>query len=88
MAARRETASKLIEGGMSQREAAKALGVDPATVRSDLGLRENPSKSEGKSLTTKAERRAERELELANKQTTLPKLRYGVYASPEASGLI
>ena len=36
MAARRETAAKLIEAGMSQREAAKALGVGQTQIRRDL----------------------------------------------------
>lgn len=83
VAARRERATELIEGGLSQRQAAKALGVDPATVRQDLGLRDNSSKSEGKSFT-KAERRAQRELDLASEQTALPSRRYGVIvADPE-----
>jgi hypothetical protein len=38
--------------GLSQRKAAEVLGVDPSTVRADLGLRENPSLNEGKSLTS------------------------------------
>jgi predicted transcriptional regulator len=61
VAARRETATKLVEGGMSQRQVAKALGVDESTVRADL--RENPAEDAGKSRTTKAERRAQREIE-------------------------
>jgi N6-adenosine-specific RNA methylase IME4 len=88
VSARKEMTAKMIEGGMSQRQAAKALGVAPATVRADLGLRDNPSKSEGESRTgtaaTKAERRAQRELDLATKQTALPDKRYGVIvADPE-----
>jgi DNA-binding XRE family transcriptional regulator len=55
----------VIEAGMSQREAAKALGVDESTVWADL--RENPVQDAEKSRT-KAERRAQRELELASKQ--------------------
>jgi N6-adenosine-specific RNA methylase IME4/DNA-binding CsgD family transcriptional regulator len=79
--ARRETASKLIEAGMSQREAAKVLGVDESTVRADL--RENPAQAAEKSRT-KAERRAQRELELASAQAALPSHRYGVIvADPE-----
>jgi N6-adenosine-specific RNA methylase IME4/DNA-binding CsgD family transcriptional regulator len=79
--ARRETASKLIEAGMSQREAAKVLGVDESTVRADL--RENPAQAAEKSRT-KAERRAQRELELASAQAALPSQRYGVIvADPE-----
>lgn len=79
--ARRETAAKLIEGGLSQRQAAKALGVDESTVRADM--RENPAENAGKSRT-KAERRAERESELAAKQEALPEKKYGVIlADPE-----
>jgi hypothetical protein len=39
---------------MSQRKAAKVLGVDESTVRKDV--RENPAPNAGKSRTTKAER--------------------------------
>jgi transposase len=79
--ARRETVAKLIKGGMSQRGAAKALGVDEGTVRNDL--RKN-SAQDAEKPRTKAERRAERELELASKQTALPDKRYGVIvADPE-----
>ena len=60
VAARRETAAKLIEAGMSQREAAKALGVGQSTIRDDL--RGTHSKSSG-NHSTKAERRAQREFE-------------------------
>jgi len=81
VAARRETAAKLIEGGMSQRQAAKVLGVDEGTVRNDL--RKNSAENAEKPRT-KAERRAERELELASKQTALPSQHYGVIvADPE-----
>jgi N6-adenosine-specific RNA methylase IME4 len=82
VAARKETAAKLIEGGMSQRQAAKALGVGEATVRRDL--RQDDAKDAPERRTTKAERRAEREAELASKQTALPAKRYGVIvADPE-----
>lgn len=47
--ARREQAAKLIEGGMSQRKAAKALGVHHSTVQADLA--DNPPKAGGKSAT-------------------------------------
>jgi len=47
---------------LSQRQAAKALGVHHSTAQADLGGKS--AKSGGKSAT-KAERRAERELELA-----------------------
>jgi hypothetical protein len=56
--ARQGTATKLIEAGFSQRQAAKELGVSQSTVRDDLSR--SHSISEGK-LLTKAERRAERE---------------------------
>jgi len=80
--ARREKAAKLVEGGMSQRQAAKALGVDEGTVRNDL--RKNSAQDAEKSRTTKADRRAQRELDLADKQTALPNKRYGVIvADPE-----
>ena len=61
VAARRETAAKLIEAGMSQREAAKALGVSHTTVQRDV--EQNVPKS-GTERATKAERRAQREFEL------------------------
>lgn len=83
--ARREMAAKLIESGVSQREAAKALRVDEKTIRNDMRnnsaeLRENSAPQP----RTKAERRAQRELDLATKQTALPKQRYGVIlADPE-----
>jgi N6-adenosine-specific RNA methylase IME4 len=77
--ARRETAAKLIEAGMSQRAAAKALGVGKGTIHRDLtqkGAESAPERG-----ATKAERRAERELELASKQMALPDKRYGVIAA-------
>ncbi len=79
--ARREKAAKLVEGGMSQRQAAKALGVSQRSVGRDV--RQGASKGEANRLT-KAERRAAREVELAAKQTALPTKRYGVIvADPE-----
>ena len=79
--ARRETASKLIEGGMSQRQAAKALGVSHQTLGRDLA---HDGPESGPKRTTKADRRAQRELDLAGKQTALPTQRYGVIvADPE-----
>jgi N6-adenosine-specific RNA methylase IME4 len=81
IAARREMAAKLIEAGMSQRDAAKALGVGQAQIRRDLSPKGSETKQKG---STKAERRAERELELASAQTALPSQRYGVIvADPE-----
>lgn len=47
IAARKETAVKLIESGMSQRQAAKLLGVHHSTVGADLA--ENPPDAGGKS---------------------------------------
>ncbi|MGP0084635.1 MAG: hypothetical protein ACLP0B_13540 [Steroidobacteraceae bacterium] len=37
VAARREVATKLVESGMSQRKAAKMLGVDHKTIAKDVG---------------------------------------------------
>jgi transposase len=71
----------MIEGGMSQRQAAKALGVGKDTIRRDVA--QSAPESSAK-RATKAERRAERERELANKQVELPAARYGVIvADPE-----
>jgi N6-adenosine-specific RNA methylase IME4 len=77
--ARRKTATKLIESGLSQRQAAKLLGVSAATINADVQkLNENVQKP------TKAEKRAAREQELAGKIVALPKKRYGVIvADPE-----
>jgi len=74
---RREEATKLIEGGMSQRQAAKALGVDHKTICNDLRVGKN-SPEEKKTSPTKSERRAQREIELASEQVALPAKRYGV----------
>jgi hypothetical protein len=52
----------LIEGGMSQRQAAKALGVHHSTIQADLA--DNPPENGGK-RATKAARRAQRELDPA-----------------------
>jgi hypothetical protein len=43
IAKRQETAKALVDGGMSKRQAAKVLGVDPKTLRNDV--REKSSKS-------------------------------------------
>lgn len=81
VAARRDEAKKLIASGVSQRKAAKALRVSQSTVRDDVSR--NGSKS-SRTHSTKAERRAQREAELADKQTALPDKRYGVIlADPE-----
>jgi N6-adenosine-specific RNA methylase IME4 len=81
VAARRQAAVKLIEGGMSQRQAAKALGVDEGTVRGDLRKNSAPSAEKSRTSQTKAEKRAQRELDLASKQVALPSKRYGVILS-------
>jgi hypothetical protein len=65
----------MVDAGLSQRQAAKALGVSQTQVRRDLSP--NGSKSEPFRLT-KAERRAEREAELGAKQLALPTKLYGV----------
>ena len=52
--ARRETALKLIEGGMSQRQAAKTLGVGLGTVQRDLTR--NGSGDDPKRVNTKVAR--------------------------------
>jgi len=49
---------------MSQRQAAKALGVSHTQVAKDLASGNKVAK-DGNKRTTKSERRAERELELA-----------------------
>lgn len=56
-AIRKEAARKLIESGMSQRQAAKVLGVDEGTVRADVGkklTRNNSAKSAEKIRTHNA----------------------------------
>jgi N6-adenosine-specific RNA methylase IME4/DNA-binding CsgD family transcriptional regulator len=81
IAERQEQVKALVNGGMSQRKAAKALGISQRQVQRDL--RRNGSKSEAKRLT-KTEKRANREAELAAKQSALPDKRYGVIvADPE-----
>ena len=82
VAARREMAAKLIEAGVSQRDAAKALGVTKATITRDMSGPERPKN--GPERPTKADRRAQRELDLASKQVALPNQHYGVIvADPE-----
>jgi N6-adenosine-specific RNA methylase IME4 len=98
--ARREEAQKLVESGLSQGDAAKVLGVNQATISRDLKRSsmqdassddaeciEKESKEEAPrpvARVTKAERRAEREIELAKVQVALPVKRYGVIvADPE-----
>jgi len=63
IAKRQETAKALIEGGMSQRQAAKVLGVSQSTIRDDVrDPSSKHSESEQKILTTKAERQEALEL--------------------------
>lgn len=81
--ARRASAAKLVEAGLTQQQVAKELGVSQATISKDLSI---PDKklSEANNNPTKAEKRATREIELAAKQTALPDKRYGVIlADPE-----
>jgi N6-adenosine-specific RNA methylase IME4 len=74
-------ASKLIEAGVSQRQAAKALGISKSTLHDDVSGKRTKVSEKG---TTKAERRAQREHELSAKQAALPAKRYGVIvADPE-----
>ena len=83
VAARREEAAKLIESGLSQRQAAKVLGVSKSALNRDVSQNGTESVPQ---RTTKAERRAERERELALDQITLPTKRYGVIvADPEVA---
>jgi helix-turn-helix, Psq domain len=56
--ARREAAQKLIAGGMSQRQAAKVLGVSHTTVQADVA--DNLPKSGKQSATGKPETKARR----------------------------
>ena len=81
VAARKVEAKRLVEGGASQREAAKAVGISKSQLNRDVSPKGTEMSQRG---TTKAERRAKRELELATKQTALPTKRYGVIvADPE-----
>lgn len=81
---RQRQARALVDAGVSQRKAAKALGVDPKTVRNDLAGKKSPQSGGKIPAPTKAEKRAARETELAAKQTALPTKRYGVIlADPE-----
>jgi N6-adenosine-specific RNA methylase IME4 len=80
--ARREQAKRLIDAGLSQRQAAKALGVSKSQL--DRDLPHKGAKSAPKGGATKSEHRAQREFELSAKQTALPNKRYGVIvADPE-----
>jgi predicted transcriptional regulator len=65
--ARRGKAKELVDAGMSRREAAKALGVSPMIVQRDVSQNDakDVSKSDVAKRQTKAEKRADREAELA-----------------------
>jgi N6-adenosine-specific RNA methylase IME4 len=72
---RREAVKELSQKGHSRRDIAEIVGVGKSQVDRDVpkGTRQ-----------TKAERRAERELELATRQAALPNKRYGlILADPE-----
>jgi N6-adenosine-specific RNA methylase IME4 len=78
--ARREKAQELIDFGLSQREAAKELGVDRSTVRRDLGLLDPDIGAKRPTIKEKQEARRQREEALALKT---PEGSYGViYADP------
>jgi transposase len=55
---RAEREDELVEGGMSQREAAKAQGVSQSTVRDDVSRKSSKS---SRNQQPKPSRRAERE---------------------------
>jgi transposase len=65
--ARAKVAKQLADEGMSTREIATLTGVGKDTIRRDLAGANAPNS--GANAPTKAERRAERELELATKDT-------------------
>jgi predicted DNA-binding protein (UPF0251 family) len=58
VAARKETAVKLIESGMSQRQAAKVLGVSYTTIQKDVTTK--VSKSDNKVVTGSAKTKAKK----------------------------
>jgi hypothetical protein len=60
---------RLIDAGMTQRQAAKALGVGQTQIRRDLNLKGSASDAKG---LTKAERRAERERETWRTMRQMP----------------
>jgi transposase len=79
---RAKAAKHLADQGMSTRQIAALAGVDHSTIVRDLSGANAPKS--GANAPTKAERRAERELELATKQVALPNKRYGlILADPE-----
>lgn len=79
--ARREKAKELVDAGMSQRQAAKVLGIPKSTLHDDVS--ENRTENVRKS-DTKADRRREREAELGAALRALPDKKYAVIlADPE-----
>lgn len=80
--ARREQAKALVEGGMSQRQAAIALGVDETTIRRDLRQNAADSAAESRTERTKQKQEARRKREEGLALKT-PQGKYGViYADP------
>jgi predicted transcriptional regulator len=85
IAARREAAIKLIEGGMSQRQASKVLGVNQATISRDVmqGASKRNAKSITGSAATKARRAKVAAKAAAKGVTAIPAEKYRiVYADP------
>lgn len=86
VAARQEAAKKLVEGGMSQRQAAKVLGVGLGTVQRDLnqgGSKNDPKRVTGTSPATKERRGAVAASAAAEGVTSAPVGKYRViYADP------
>jgi hypothetical protein len=64
-------AARIADRSASQRQAAKALGVDESTVRADL--RKDPAESAGKSRATKAERTPEIDQKPEEAKPTAPR---------------
>jgi N6-adenosine-specific RNA methylase IME4 len=57
--ARREKVKKLVDGGLSQRQAAKAIGVNVSTVSRDLSVLQNATESVAQCNTTDRDARRE-----------------------------
>lgn len=82
IAARREQAKALVDGGMSQREAARALGVDETTIRRDLRQTAAENAAESRTERIKQKQAARRAREAALGLRT-PEGKFGViYADP------
>lgn len=85
VAARREAAQKLVEGGMSQRQAAKLLGVKHTTIQRDVAhyVPESGPQSATGSAATKAHRAAVAVHAAAEGVTPAPIDKYRIiYADP------